>query len=298
MASKVPSQLLGSNETLPVTQHHDVYSTIDPTFAWQSQTYRGKSVFITGASRGIGRSTAITFAKAGAAVAISARSEKALEETKALILQEAPEAKVETYAVDVSKAADMEVVMKSAAAAFGGLHVVIANAGYSNTFDIPMHERAPDQWWRTFEVNVQGVYNTLRASVDFLRQSGGYFIAVTSNGAQLRWPGGADYMTSKHAVNRLVEFIALENPQIKTFSLHPGMVVTELVEKSKLMEYGFSFEDSPELAASTMLYLCSGKGDWLNGRYVEATWDLGQIEREWKGKILDNGLLINKLSVN
>ena len=63
-----------------------------------------KVVCITGASRGIGRTTALTFAKAGAAVAISARSSGALDETKALILKEVPGATVEKFVVDVTKA--------------------------------------------------------------------------------------------------------------------------------------------------------------------------------------------------
>ena len=112
-----------------------VYPTIDPTSAWATHPFKGKGVLITGASRGIGRSTAITFAKAGAAVAIAARSERALDETKALILQDMPEAKVETYCVDVTKTVEVESAMCNAAAAFGGLDVVIANAGYSNSLD-------------------------------------------------------------------------------------------------------------------------------------------------------------------
>ena len=55
--------------------------------------------------------------------------------------------------------------------------------------------------------------------------------------------------------------------------------------------------DPVELPAYTMLYLTSGKADWLSGRYVAATWDLGQVEREWKEKILAKDLLINKLDV-
>ena len=112
-----------------------VYPLIDPTYAFATRSFNGKNVFITGASRGIGRTTAITFAKAGAGVAISARSEQALGETKALILQEVPKAKVEVYVADVTKTEEMEAALKSAIKVFGGLDVVIANAGAANSFD-------------------------------------------------------------------------------------------------------------------------------------------------------------------
>ena len=70
-----------------------------------------------------------------------------------------------------------------------------------------------------------------------------------------------------------------------------------MAETSGLKEKGIQFIDPPELAAASMLYLCTGKADWLSGRYVSANWDLGQVEREWKDKILAQDLLINKLDV-
>ena len=113
-----------------------MYPTIDPTAAYSSLPLKGKALFITGASRGIGRTTAVFFAKAGASVAISARSSAALDETKAMIWKEAPEAKVEKLIVDVSKADQVEAAINEAAKKFGKLDVVIANAGYTNPFDI------------------------------------------------------------------------------------------------------------------------------------------------------------------
>ncbi|VDB90969.1 unnamed protein product [Peniophora sp. CBMAI 1063] len=288
----------GLAETLPgVEVRHDIYPTIDPTSAWETKSFKNKAVFITGASRGIGRVTAITFAKAGAAIAIAARTDSALEETKADVLKEAPDAKVEKYIVDVKNTAQVEAAVEAAAAAFGRLDVVVANAGALTSFEKTMDEKPAAGWWNTFEINVFGVYNAFRPAAKHLRKTNGTFIAISSLAAQLRWPGGSDYETSKHTVNRLIEFIAQENPTVKAFALHPGSILTDMGHDSGLAGQGMPFPDTVELPAVTMLYLASGKADWLSGRFVEATWDLGQVEREWKDKILEKDLLINKLDV-
>ena len=71
---------------------------------------------------------------------------------------------------------------------------------------------------------------------------------------------------------------------------------TEIAKATGLGEQ-FPYVDTPELSASTFLYLSLGRADWLNGRYVSANWDLGQVEKEWKDKIVEQDLLINKLHV-
>ena len=68
---------------------------------WENQTYKGKAVFVTGASRGIGQVSALFYAKAGASVAISGRNIETLQKTRELILKEVPDARVFEYAVDV-----------------------------------------------------------------------------------------------------------------------------------------------------------------------------------------------------
>ena len=116
-------------------------------------------------------------------------------------------------------------------------------------------------------------------------------------GCQLEGTDRTATQVSKHALNRLIELIAIENTTVKAFSMHPGAVATEISKTSGLEEKGVQFIDPPELAVSTMLYLCTGKADWLNGRYVSVNWDLGQVETEWKEKILEKDLLVNKLDV-
>jgi NAD(P)-dependent dehydrogenase (short-subunit alcohol dehydrogenase family) len=85
-----------------------------------------------------------------------------------------------------------------------------------------------------------------------------------------------------------------ENPDIKVFCVHPGTVATEMLAQS-----GGSTpaQHTVALPAATMLYLTSGKADYLSGRYVSATWDLGEVERDWKEKIITQHVLVNKLSI-
>ncbi|KZV96866.1 NAD(P)-binding protein [Exidia glandulosa HHB12029] len=289
-------QVKGSAEDLPVEVRHDVYPTIDPTQTFAAQLFKGKAMFITGASRGIGRTTAIFFAKAGAAVAIAARSDGLLDETRAEILKAAPEAKVEKYIVDVKNTAQVQNAIEAAAKAFGRLDVVIANAGSVRRFQGTMDQEDAAAWWHTMEINVFGVYNAIRASAKYLRETDGYFFAVSSLAAQVRVPGASDYCRPQSFKPRTLPLTYdVENPGVKAFSLGPGIVATQMNVESGAVD---AAEDTVELPAATMLYLAAGGADWLSGRHVTATWDLGQVEREWKDKILKKDLLINKLDVH
>jgi hypothetical protein len=85
-----------------------------------------------------------------------------------------------------------------------------------------------------------------------------------------------------------------EYPDIKVFSINPGSIKTDMHA-----EIGGSVPISSTvgLAAATVLYLTSGKADYLSGRYISATWDLGEVERDWKEKIVTQNGLVNKLSI-
>ncbi|KAI9447682.1 NAD-P-binding protein [Lactarius indigo] len=275
-----------------------VYSTIDPKEAFANQTYRGKVVLITGASRGIGQETAITYAMAGANVTIAGRSQETLDKAAAVIHAAVSGAQVLAVPTDVRDPKATEAAVQATLERFGRLDVLIANAGASGDLNQKLGDKDPDQWWNTFEVNVRGVYNTVRASLSALEKTGGRIVVVSSNAAQLRIPHVSDYGTSKHAINRLVEFIALEYPKLTVFALHPGVIRTQMTEEAGV-EYPDGFPlDTLQLPAATMLYLTSGRVDWLNGKYLAATWDIAEIEKDFKEKIQAGNVLINKLAIS
>ncbi|KAI0034544.1 NAD-P-binding protein [Vararia minispora EC-137] len=290
----------GYDEILPVKTHHEVYAAIDPQHHWKDQTYKGKVAFITGASRGIGRAIALFYAKAGASVAISARKQETLQQTKDIILKDVPHAQVGIFLADVKDPDAVALAVSGAVEQFGRLDVLIANAAASLAFDTLMVDRDAKMWWNTFEVNLFGVYNFVKAAMMHLQRAHGHIVAVSSIGAQLRGRFASDYSISKHALNRLVEFIAeVEYPEIKIFSFHPGGVRTELAISTRLEElFGVEFNDPPELAAAATLCLTSGRYDWLNGRYYSVDWDIEEVERDWKDKILEKELLVSKLAVS
>jgi hypothetical protein len=88
--------------------------------------------------------------------------------------------------------------------------------------------------------------------------------------------------------------LIVEYPGIKVFSINPGVVKTDLYDDAGSSS---PTNSTVELAASTIQYLTSGKADYLSGRYVSAQWDLGEVERDWKEKIIAQNGLVSKLSI-
>ncbi|KAI0288739.1 NAD-P-binding protein [Russula brevipes] len=288
------SNVIGSDETLPVTQHHDVYPFIDPNQYFSSQTFKGQVVLITGASRGIGQELALQYSKAGASLVLVSRRQEGLDETRAAILKDVPSAQVVTFPADVKDPTKAEEAVKLATSRFGRLDVLIANAGAVSAFDKPLADKDANEWWNTFEVNVRGVYNYLRAATHAILETKGSIIVVSSTAAQLRFPHGSDYGTSKFALGRLIEFAALEQPDLRVFVLHPGVIETALVGGADLS--GLSF-DTAALPAATALTISAGKAEWLRGRFWSSNWDIGEGEVNWKEKTLEHNGLVNKLFI-
>jgi NAD(P)-dependent dehydrogenase (short-subunit alcohol dehydrogenase family) len=289
---------------LDLATHHSVYDATDPKGALAGSA-AGKVVFIAGASRGIGQATAIAFAEAGAkAVYLVARSEAALEETRALVLAANPDTLCALRACDVTVAADVEAAVADCLDRFGALDVADANAGYLGPW-VKIGESDPAGWWWNWEVNVKGVYHVIRFTLPALiasarrhaaeGKSGGHLLLLSSIGAQLVMPGASDYQTSKHAINRLCEFVQVDHGDdgIKCFALHPGGVATELGLNMPEPMHAYLVDD-PALAAGFAVWLSSGQADWAKGRYLSATWDVGELNA-LKDAILTDDLLVNRM---
>lgn len=289
---------------LNLKTHHAQYPDIDPGTALKGSA-SGKTIFISGASRGIGQATAIAFARAGAAaIYITARSEQELQESGKKITGANPETRCAYMVCDVTDAVQVKAAVDDCVARFGCIDVADANAGYLDKWG-KIGESDIVSWWRSWEVNLKGTYYVARYCLPRLIESarkhaamgstGGHLILISSIGAQLLTPGASDYQTSKHAVNRLCEFINLDHGEdgIKCFAVHPGGVPTALAKKMPESMHSF-LVDEPELAAGFIVWLCSGKADWAGGRYLSSDWDVNEL-LQMKERIIMDDLLVNRL---
>jgi len=180
---------------------------------------------------------------------------------------------------------------------FGRLDILVANAGSLRQMDQPFASKDAKGWWDVLEVNIRGPFNFIHSSVPELLKTRGQVVIITSSAAQVRIPNMSEYCISKHAINRFVEFIGIEYPDLKVFSVHPGTIKTALYDEFGGGEANFPLSSTVGLSAATVLYLTTGKADYLSGRYVSSTWDLGEVEHDWKEKIVGQNCLVNKLSI-
>ena len=277
--------------------HHDTYPAIDPT----KFNLGGKTVLITGASKGIGRATALSFAKAGVSnIIIGARS--SLEEVKKDAISAAKSAghaapKVLMLNLDVSAQASVEEAAGIVGKQFSTIDILINNAGFLEPWEtIP--ESNPKTWWTSFEVNVLGTYLMCHAFLHLILKSETKIILnVTSYGAHRAAHGASAYQTSKLAVCRLTEFLMTENAAegLIAFCAHPGGVMTELAKG--MPEHMMSILiDTAELAGDSFVAWTEKRREWFAGRFLSVTWDLRELEGK-KDEIIKGDLLKIRLDV-
>jgi len=213
------------------TFRHDTYPFISPSLVNMS----GKTVLITGASRGIGFALAASYAKAGVSnIVLAARS--SLEDTKAAVLKAAkvagrPEPSLLLLKLDVS---DPESVLETARQVqqkFSTVDVLVNNAGYMEPLGF-VGDSNPENWWKAYEVNLRGPYLMIKAFLPIMVENEGdrQIVNVGSVGALWVIPSLSGYPTAKLALMRLTEVLDAEfaSQGVLTFSLHPGGIRTDL----------------------------------------------------------------------
>lgn len=265
------------------TTHSDTYPTI------RSTSHTGHSILITGASRGIGLATACSFAEAGATqIAIAARTN--LDTTESAILAAAkrankPAPKILKLAFDVTDESSVADAVNKLDTAFGGkLDVLVNNAGYLEEWQ-RVAQTDPAAWWRSWEINLKGVYLVTRACLGVFRGGTGVktVVNVSSIGAHMTAPGASGYQTAKFALLRFTEFVQAEygggrdGDGVVAIAMHPGGVATELGLTMPEAMHGL-LVDTPQLAGDTVAWLSAERREWLGGRYVSVNWDMEELE--------------------
>ncbi|KAL9113855.1 MAG: hypothetical protein Q9227_001989 [Pyrenula ochraceoflavens] len=253
-------------------QHHDTYPFINP--ASTPKTHVGKSVFITGASKGVGRATAISFAKAGAsAIGIGARSDLSSLQTEIAEAAKSaghPPPKVISVKLDVTAEKSVEDAKMAVSKALDGkLDILINNAGYLEQFR-RISESDPSEYWKSWGINLKGVYLCTRAFIPLLLAGNDRtIINLSSIGALRVSPGASAYQTAKMALLRFSEFTCAEyaDQGLLAYSIHPGGVMTELASVMPKEMHG-GLVDTAEMGSDTITWLTREKRDWLAARYL------------------------------
>jgi 3-oxoacyl-[acyl-carrier protein] reductase len=194
----------------------------------QARKLEGKVALVTGAGRGIGRALAVALAAEGAAIGVLARNREELERVVAQIEQ--ADGRAIALPADVTDAAAVKRAVDQTAQAFGGLDLVLANAGVSPP-PAGLLESDPQVFQHTLNVNLFGVYATLRAAVPHLKQRGrGNIVIVGSGMGHKASPDSAAYSSSKAAVWMLTRVLAeeLRSSDILVNELVPGPVDTSI----------------------------------------------------------------------
>jgi NADP-dependent 3-hydroxy acid dehydrogenase YdfG len=191
----------------------------------------GKTVLVTGASSGIGRATALAFAREGARVAVCARREERLKEMERE-LSEAAAAAVLTFVLDVTRRASVEQTLESLPAEWGAIDVLVNNAGLSRGL-AKVYEDDPQNWEEMIDTNVKGLLYVTRAVVPGMVERGrGHVINLGSTAGYMTYANGAVYCATKAAEKSISEGLKIDlmGTPVRVTSIDPGMVETEFSE--------------------------------------------------------------------
>jgi len=200
-----------------------------------SQNIEGKVIVITGASSGLGESTARHLASLGAKVVLGARRTEKLERITQDIRDNG--GKAEFLTTDVTVASDVKALVEKALTSFGQIDVIINNAGVMAI--APMSEIKIDEWDRMIDINIKGVLYGIAAALPiFEKQGSGHFINLSSvTGVKVLSPGGTVYSGTKFAVRAISEGLRHEvGSKIRTTTIEPGVVDSELKHGSSHQE--------------------------------------------------------------
>lgn len=186
---------------------------------------QGKTALITGGSKGIGYGIAEALLREGMNVAITSRSEEAAREA-ANELKKIGSGQVIGLASDVRNLESEQKAVEKTVEAFGGLDVLIANAGLGHFASI--EEMTPEQWQQTIDTNLTGVFHSTKAAIPALKDSEGYLITIASLAGTNFFAGGSAYNASKFGLVGFTQAVMLDLRKhgIKTTTIMPGSVAT------------------------------------------------------------------------
>lgn len=237
--------------------------------------FSGKVALVTGAASGIGRATAIAFARHGAKVVVSDVDDVAGEETVALVRAQNTDALF--VHADVSRRSAVEALITTAVQMYGRIDFAFNNAGISGARAM-MADYSEESWDRVIGINLKGVWLCMKYELQqMLRQGGGVIVNTSSTAGQTGSRGVGAYVASKHGVIGLTKAAALEyaRQNIRVNAILPGTIHTHLIDEfthgneQMLQEFAegepIGRLGRPEEVANSVIWLCSAESSFVTG---------------------------------
>jgi NAD(P)-dependent dehydrogenase (short-subunit alcohol dehydrogenase family) len=237
----------------------------------------GWVVLITGGLTGIGRATALAFAKEGAIVIVAGRREEAGTELVKQLRAFGPEAAFTK--ADVRKEDDVRTMVDKTVARFGRLDVAINNAG-TEGLPGPLTEQTPETYAMTFDTNVLGVLLCMKHELRAMQSQGfGNIVNISSTMGSRGAPNASLYVASKHAVEGLTKSGALEAAAfgVRVNAIAPGPVETALLDRftgsddrkaGMIAGIPLRRAGKPEELADSILFLASDRASFITGQII------------------------------
>lgn len=238
--------------------------------------FEAKVALVTGGTSGIGRATALAFAKEDAKVVVTGRREKEGAETIQLIKDAGGEGFF--IKTDVSKEADVRMMVEKIVKAYGRLDYAFNNAGIEQ-LPSQLVEQTEETFDQIMDINVKGVWLSMKHEIpQMLNNGGGAIVNMASAAGLIGFPGVPIYVASKHAVLGLTKSVALEYAKsgIRINAVSPAAIETDMVDRFVGKEgearqqltamHPVGRMGRPEEIADAVIYLCSDRASFITGQ--------------------------------
>ncbi|MEI2578407.1 SDR family oxidoreductase [Scytonema sp. PRP1] len=240
----------------------------------ENGNYTGKVAFVTGAANGIGRATALAFARKGAHVVVADISEQGNQETARII--EDLGGRAIAVKCDVTRASDVKAALSKTIETFGRLDFAFNNAGVEQK-NAATAEIEEEEWDRIVNINLRGVFLCMKYEIPLLLKQGGAIVNTSSGAGVIGIKGGAAYTAAKHGLIGLTKSAALDyaSQNIRINAVCPGYIDTPMMGRftggtdegraKVIAEEPIGRMGKPEEIAAAVVWLCSDAAAFVVG---------------------------------